>query len=56
MGKHFELSCFITEGVCSFDMRYKCREALKASFRTQAQRACDIIHFIPYIILIWGDC
>ena len=35
--KHFESSCFITERVCTFDTRYKCREASKASFRTQAQ-------------------
>ena len=35
--KHFELGCFITEGVCTFDTRYKCREASKASFRTQPQ-------------------
>ena len=35
--KHFESDCFITEGVCTFDTRYKCREASKASFKTQAR-------------------
>ena len=35
--KHFESGCFITEGVCIFDTRYKCSEASKASFRTQAR-------------------
>ena len=35
--KYFESGCFITEGVSAFDTRYKCREASKASFRTQAR-------------------
>ena len=35
--RHFESGCFITEGVCTYDMRYECREASKASFRTQAR-------------------
>ena len=35
--KAFESGCFITEGVCTFGTRYKCREASKASFRTQAR-------------------
>ena len=37
MGASLKSGCFITEGVCTFDTRYKCREASKASFRTQAR-------------------
>ena len=40
---------FITEGVCTFDMRYKCGEASKALFRTQARSGpvVAIVHLIP---------
>jgi len=55
--KHFESGCFITEGVCTFDTRYKCREASKASFKTQA-RSWPVVLSTLYnysINLIWGD-
>ena len=43
--KHFESGCLITERVCTFDTRYKCREAYKASFKTKVQR-----YYPPYSI------